>query len=298
MTSEKQAVVLLAAANPIPDEESLDLDSVTAQLTELTHGSSDMTQLSTKQEDKQDRKARPLIWLAAAVTALLLGAVLLLTNRASEEIPPATDPVPTTVAEPVPTTAPETTPTTQGAPATTIDRAEASWQAIPLPIFGFDAGGQYRTGDFFVPAAYTVPDASWERMIESVEYLWLCKEPDDVGNCQAAVWLFDPLASSVDEAVDSLTSRPGPTFSEPEPVEVGGASGRTFQVAAGQEPHILHEFSNAFDQIALHIGDQGQGSVLDIDGTSIGIYLFTSQGGESLDEAQAIVDSIVWKDLN
>jgi hypothetical protein len=51
VTSEEQAVALLAAANPIPDEESLELGSDTAQLKAATQRSGEVTDLNTQPKE-------------------------------------------------------------------------------------------------------------------------------------------------------------------------------------------------------------------------------------------------------
>lgn len=180
-----------------------------------------------------------------------------------------------------------------------LDPEEAEWQALPLqePAGGFEAGATYRTGSFYAPAAYTIPNDSWQRIGESSEFVWLCREPDDVANCQAAIWLFNPLTSNVDEAVQSLTSQPGPSFSEPEPAEIGGSAGLRFDVSSEEGAHILHEFSNTFDQLALHIGEQARGYVVNVAGTPVGVYVFSTDDGAYFDETQELLDSIIWKDL-
>lgn len=102
MTTEERIVTLMASANPIPDEESLELDSVTARLTVLTEGSSEVTKLETRTEQQQRSSKGLLLGIAAAVVAIL-GVGLILLTQSSEEVPPATNPPPSTVV--VPTTA-------------------------------------------------------------------------------------------------------------------------------------------------------------------------------------------------
>ena len=244
MKTQEQIWTVLVNANPVPDVDVFGRENVedAAHLAALNQGSSGMTQLSTKQDEPRQSNRRPMAWLAAAAFVAMVGLVVFLLNQGAEESPTATNPVQTTVGEPVPTTTPEAAPTTQPAPTSTVDAAEAEWEAIPIGSFELEIGQQYRTspGGFFVPLAFQVPpydDTADRRLIrpfDSAEFVVFACHESSEAEC-GEIFIFDPRVSTVEEAVDSVLSMPGPAFTEPTPIEIAGASGVQFD-ASLQEP--------------------------------------------------------------
>jgi hypothetical protein len=305
--TQDQIWIALIEANPVPDVDVFGRENKedATHLATLQQGSSEMTQLSTKQQEETGKRNRSMAWLAAAALVVLAGVALLLFNQGAEEAPVATDPVPTTVAEPVPTTAPEATPTTQPTPTTTVDPAEAEWEAIPLGVFDLEVGQQYRSSPsgFIAPFAYTVPrydEAEGRRLIrafDSPEFVIFACEGSSGEEC-GEVFVLDPRVATVEEAVESTTSRPGASFTEPTPIDVAGAEGVTFD-ASLDEPGsaTLHPMSNGFDQIGILQGERVKGYFVDVAGQPVGIFVIAPETGPFPDEAQALIESIVWKDL-
>lgn len=305
MNHEIQVIELIREGNPIPDPERLTVDQSdnAVYLAALQRRNSEMMPL---EEEPGEKGRRPTpTWVAAAVAIIVLGVALLLMSQGGEETPLAT--------EPTPTTAVDTTPTTVPASTTTIDPAEAAWQAITVPVFGMEGGGRFRAGSFFVPFSYEVPDG-WTRDMEDPTVLALhCgPSPDPDLACIGGIIFFDPEAETVDEALESLRSWPGPTFGEPVPVQIGGASGFTFEVTSEVDTSV---FDSSVGARRIDIGGLGsmRGYVLDVAGTIVAIYVDGTIGDISEPDeadyyarlaerifvvAQPVLDSIVWKDLN
>ncbi len=91
MTTEERIVTLMASANPVPDEESLELDSVTVRLAVLTQGS-EVTQLKKRTGENETTGRSLMPWLVAAAAVLVLGVVGFLTWPDNES-PAAEDPI-------------------------------------------------------------------------------------------------------------------------------------------------------------------------------------------------------------
>ena len=99
VTIEDRVAALMADANPVPDYEQIELAAKgAAYLATLDQRSSKVAQLDTRPTEQQDQKRQLMPWLAAAVAAVVLGAVaLLLVNQGNDDTPPATSPSPSTV---------------------------------------------------------------------------------------------------------------------------------------------------------------------------------------------------------
>lgn len=94
MIAEDQVIRFFDQANPVPDVESLDVDSIGAarHLTTLNRRSSEMVQIETRDSEASRKQKRPtwLIAAAAAVLVVALGVLLVLVNDEPEVV--ATDP--------------------------------------------------------------------------------------------------------------------------------------------------------------------------------------------------------------
>ncbi len=104
MNTEDRVMAVLARANPMPEEDSLDLstDGVT-YLATLEQRSREMTQLDTRPVEARKSTRSRLVAVAAAVVVVIGTALVLLTQN--QEPPVATEPPPTTLG--TPTTIPE-----------------------------------------------------------------------------------------------------------------------------------------------------------------------------------------------
>lgn len=93
MNTEERALRMLAAANPIPDVDSLEPEPAAATyLATLEQRSSEVAILDTKPRERQGRRRSVTPWQVAAVaTAIIAVAALLLVRE--DDTPVASDPV-------------------------------------------------------------------------------------------------------------------------------------------------------------------------------------------------------------
>jgi len=89
--TETEAVVLLEAANPIPDLDSYEVadGGSLVHLDILEQRSSEMTRLDTKKEQEK-RTSKAIQWLTAAVVVTVAGVALLIVSEDDESRQPAT----------------------------------------------------------------------------------------------------------------------------------------------------------------------------------------------------------------
>lgn len=107
MNTEDRVMAVLGRANPMPEDDPLELDTdAVTYLATLEQRSSEVTQLDTRPKE-QDKFSRWTLIGVAAAAVLILGTALVLMTRDSEEPPVATDPPPSTIV--TPTTTPEAT---------------------------------------------------------------------------------------------------------------------------------------------------------------------------------------------
>lgn len=290
MTSEERAVALLAAANPIPDEESLDLDPVTAQLSELTRRSSKVTELDTRRESTEEqRRNRPMLFMAAAVAVVVVGLTVFVLTQSDNQAP--------VVEEPVPTTAAIT--------STTVDQAEAAWEAIPPFTGAGPADATHRTAILSVPFSFKGA-GGWNTVTSTQEKFVIELQPGPT------LVHFGVLVRSgtVDETIDQFATAheafPDAEMTIPEAVTLAGASGMMFETVGlptrVSDPDMI-PWAGSGDEFAGHPvlgGGQGMIYVLDVNGTTVVVGYDTTPGAfdDYLDDAQAIIDSITWKDLD
>ena len=107
MITEEHVERLFDRANPVPDPELLDLEQIGAarHLATFEQRSSEVTQLDTRPTESKEPKRGRFVLAMGTAAAILIAAVLVLT-QSDETPPPATQPTPTTIAAPV-TTAPQ-----------------------------------------------------------------------------------------------------------------------------------------------------------------------------------------------
>ena len=93
--TQQQAWAALVEANPVPDVDVFSRENVEDATHLATHnqGSSGMTQLETKAEQRKPKKSG-VLWLVAAAVALLVGVGLIVVNQ-NEQTPVADRPAPT-----------------------------------------------------------------------------------------------------------------------------------------------------------------------------------------------------------
>jgi hypothetical protein len=83
--TEEQVWTILVEANPVPD---VDRDEATDLATPMRR-SSEMTQLDTRKTDEKPSTRPPMVWLAAAIAIVVVGALIILTRSGGDEIDPA-----------------------------------------------------------------------------------------------------------------------------------------------------------------------------------------------------------------
>lgn len=101
MITEEQAMRLLVEANPVPDMSTLDPsgDLLTTHLADPNKRSSEMTQLKSRQTDNPPGpRRRRLIWVAAAVLAIVVAGVVLTQTGDEASVADTPSPVETATA--------------------------------------------------------------------------------------------------------------------------------------------------------------------------------------------------------
>lgn len=98
MISEDQAVAMLAKANPIPDEDSLELiPDTTAHLVLPDERSSQTMEVRENRTETASRPNPGPLWVVAAIVAIVVvGVVAFLVGQSGESAPIATSPTTTT----------------------------------------------------------------------------------------------------------------------------------------------------------------------------------------------------------
>lgn len=129
MTNEEQVKTLFAEANPIPDADTFDLEEMggTAYLGTLEIRSSGVTQLDTKNEDREKtRQLRP--WFLAATLIILAGVAVILMTQ-GDEAPTATQPEPTAPTNSTPPVSEEPDSSSAATIAATLDAYLSAYNA-------------------------------------------------------------------------------------------------------------------------------------------------------------------------
>lgn len=308
MKTQDQVWSALVDSNPVPDVDVFGRQSVdeATHLATLQQGSSEVTQLSTKQQETQKRNRAGIAWLAAAAVVALVGAAIIFLNQGNEEQPPATQPVPTTLAQPS-TTVPQ--PTT-----TVVESALAD-----VPIWTGTGRGQWTPAKSTIPFAFTNAD-DWNSLNLSLteERFTICPSPDEgrFSMCHlASVAVLFLEQETIEETRDFLAAFDGAELGEEEAINIDDASGIRFEFAH-EVPPLIGQAQGELDVPAaadsggsevtpLGEGPQGRSviSIVDVDGVIVTLAFQgrdTSRGApeegfETYEEAGlAIIDSIIW----
>lgn len=302
MKTQDQVWAALVEANPVPDVDVFGRDNMddATHLATLQQGSSEVTQLTTKQEEKEQRGRGPVILLAAAVVVALVGVAIFLLNQGGEEAPTATDPVPTTVAE-------QTT--------TVVESALAD-----IPVWLGSGTGQWKPATSAIPFAFTNAD-DWNslNMALTEERFSICPSPSDgprfsMCNLASVAVLFLDY-ETVDETRGFLSTFEGAELGEEQPITIDGASGIRFEFTHEVPPLIGQAQGDlavpaAVDSGSSELTPLGEGplgrsviSIVDVDGVIVTLSFQgrdTSRGApeEGFDTYResglAIIDSIIW----
>lgn len=246
-----------------------------------------MTQLDTKpKETKDSRKRGWVVGLAAAAVMILVVAVSLLRTEDGSVVD---GPVTTTVAV---------------APST-IDAAEAAWEAIPPFTGGGPVDAIYRTAIFDVPFSFS--GASGWSTVESTEESFVIElQPGPTLVHFGVLVRPGSIDETIEEFVIAHDALPDAAMTTPVAVTVAGASGVMFDTVGlplfvtDAELIPWAGIPDGFSGIPVLGGGQGLMYVIDVDGTTVVVGYDTTPGAyaDYLDDAQAIIGSIGWKDLD
>lgn len=233
---------------------------------------------------------------------------------------------PTTV--PAEDAAPPTTVASESAvlPTPVAVNSVDDWLTLPQPALG--AAGTYRTGEFDAGFAFTVPNG-WSTELDQAEgvdrtgLVWLIPMVGDHGT--EHIWFLISAEESVDAVVDqwleASDERDARMIETVPPVDVviGGAHGKTLQMeqtVLQLKPQTVgssldgddHKFEDLglpdlFDR-SLDFGQPTYVHVLSVGDETVIVWVQTGEfvalpgvRNEFFDTAQAVLDSIVWRDL-
>lgn len=260
-----------------------------------------MTQLDTEKTESKEDKRSMVPWLVAAAATVILGVAIILVTQSTEEAPPATQLTPTTVADAAPTTV--VTPTT-------LDPVEAAWQEIPL--FVGRGRGELRTVSFAVPFSFDTGDATWvSGSLNSPERFGMFFEGMVV--LVDVIPGLDSIDATVEAFADWQATYPDTEMTEAVPASVGGAEGVVFETFGlpFEDPDNPSPFTDP-EGINYGGGEFTETFVVDVNGQILIVaHTFAKNfPGDAVPayeqeeydaanaSAKAIIDSIVWKDLN
>lgn len=300
MKTQDQVWAALIESNPVPDVDVFgreNMDDAT-HLATLQKGSSEMTQLSTKEEETAQR-SRSMAWLAAAVLVVLVGVAVVLLNQGDEEAPTATDPPPTTLAQ----------------SSTTVIESALS----DIPVWLGRGNGQWTPAKSRIPYAFTNAEG-WNSFHQSAteERFSLCPGiPEDatVSACNlAAVSVHFLDYETVDETREFLASFEGAELVDEQPIAIDSAPGIRFefthdvppligQVQGGLEVPAAVDMGN--DISPLGHGPFGRSivSIVDVDGVIVTLVFQGSDVSRGApdngfatykEDGLGIIDSIIW----
>lgn len=298
--TEDQGLLMLRDANPVPELQK-DPVSVDAALHLIAQdqGSSEVTQLSTKDKDAPKRDRNRMGWLVAAAVALVVGVTVIVLNQGTEEPPPATSPVPTTIVQPS---------------TTVVESALAD-----IPVWLRSGNGQWQPAMAAVPFAFTNADG-WNSLEVALsdELFTICPASPDgsfsmCNLASVAVLFLEP--ENVDKTRDFLASFEGAELGEEQSITIDGAEGIRFDFTHDVPPLVGQgqgELSipaavvgTGTERTPLGEGPLGRSiiSIVEVDGV---VVTLSFQGVDSglgapqdgfdtyRDEGLAIIDSIIW----
>lgn len=287
MSTETQILVLFEEGNPIPDIdqlERLDLDAA-AYLATLHTRSSEMTQVDERIDEKSHK--RPPNWTllaAAAVLIIVAGVALILLSGSNEGAPVVTEPAPS------PTTVPEATPTTAvPQPTTTLDEAEAAWQAIPVCCAG---GGEFRATGFSPEFTFTVGEGWMRESSPFPRYYGIVPADDQSGDVHSGVFLFNLENTTQDEQMLRFENTDLFSIGSQDEVLLDGAPGTRLLITPN-EPMTLVDFGQA-GFFGVHGGVEHLVYLTEVQGATL---LIVGELGEGIDPVESIIQSITFRDV-
>lgn len=300
MKTQDQVWAALIESNPVPDVDVFGRENMedTTHLATLQKGSSEMTQLSTKDEEKEQR-SRSMAWLAAAVLVVLVGVAVFLLNQGDEEAPTATDPPPTTLAQ----------------SSTTVIESSLS----DIPVWIGQGNGQWTPARSKIPYAFTNAEG-WNSIHTSSteERFSLCPGSPEGGSASmcnlASVSVHFLDYETVDETREFLASFEGAELGDEQPIAIDSAPGIRFEFTHDIPPHI-GQFQGGLEvPAAVDMGNDmtplGEGpfgrsivSIVDVDGVIVTLVFQgteVSRGAPTdgfatyKEDGLGIIDSIIW----
>jgi hypothetical protein len=299
--SEDQGLLMLRNANPVPetDREAADIDAA-LHLVAAEQRSSEVTQLSTQEQETPKPNRTYMGWLAAALVVVLVGVAILILNRGAEEAPPATEAVSTTVAE----------------SSTTVVESALS----DIPVWMGSGNGQWTPARSKIPYAFTNDD-NWNsfNLALTDERFSIC--PPAPGGDRASLCNLASVAvlfldfETVDETREFLASFDGAELVDEQPVSIDGATGIRFEFTHEVPPLVGQTQGDLDVPVAATDGVSGQTpigqgplgrsvvSIVDVDGVIVTLSFQgfdVSRGGVEdafatyRDDGLGIIDSIIW----
>ena len=298
--SEERALALLIDANPYPDVDHGHESTIDGAVfaTSLAGRNVERARMVDSMLEGPAKERRRRSWLVAAVAALVIGGAALLALQTSGEKGPV---VATTEASPsVPTSAPP-----PSLPTTLALTEASSWDA--LPVFTGGKEGEFRTDVFFVPVKFTVPSGTWWPKGEEFEdFADLTTEFSAPPNpYPVGISFMDWGAGDIAATVEAITGVPGADYSEPVPALVGGAEGMKVTATSVVDSLLYHDSPDnggcvtrwCEGMLRIGKGDTVDFYVLDVAGKTVTVAVGDEEGGDFRTQAQAVLDSIVWRDL-
>lgn len=281
MKTEERVMTYLTESNPIPDPDSIDLAETggAAYLATLEQRSSAVTQLDTR-ETKEEKSGTKAAWLVAAAV-VVAGVAVILLNQGSGG--------PSVATQPTTQTTLATTPTTVAPPPTAVEVADP-WESISTSLLG--VAGEYRSNGFFVPFSYTVPEDWWLKPDQAADFFGIGADTVEVQQLTDGIFLWDLGAGTVDGTISQLIGSDRLEATDPVPTSIGGASGVSLDMTTDDPLGV--RLTGTFGIVD---GEAITAHVVDVGGSVVTIFVieFTDGLGEEL---QAVLDSIVWKDLS
>lgn len=298
--SEDQGLLMLRNANPVPETETeAAVIDAALHLIAVEQRSSEVTQLSTQQQETPKRNRTPVGWLAVAIALVVVGVAIVILNQGAEEAPIATDVVPTTLAQPS---------------TTVVESALAD-----IPVWLGSGNGQWIPARSKIPFAFTnADDWSSANLSQTEERFSLCPtapgEAFSMCNLASVAVLFlEP--ETVDETRDFLAAFEGAELGEEQPITIDGASGMRFGFTHEVPPLVGQAQgdlavpaavkSTGTEQTPVGQGPLGQSviSIVDVDGVVVTLAFqgvdisrgAPEDGFETYKESGLdIIDSIIW----
>ena len=299
MRTEDQVWSMLVDANPIPDSALYARRSKVARSPLGNHEkrSEMMTERDMSPDNGRKRGGSWVTLAAAGLAVVLVGAIAWAISKqpASDAVAVAeTEPSTSTVVTQPAVSSTSISPTSTTLPTLTSD----DWEAIPFGMGG--AAGEYRTNGFGVDFRFTVP-AGWLRIEQEDEFLMPLAPGSGCETQPCDALIFVTTSQSVEDVVSQLSSLEGVGVEPEGAVSVGGADGMALTVSVDPEASAvsLYRFEHLPEAPGI-TGFPGSASRLyavDVDGRTVLIVVQTKSGQVSFfEEAQRVVDSIVWKD--